>query len=481
MQATIGMVGLAVMGKNLALNIADHGFSVAVYNRPEDGLLKSFANEHTSDKVLPCETLEDFTATLQKPRVIMMMVRAGEPVDLTIASLLPFLEEGDILIDGGNSHYPDTERRYAMLAEKGIRYIGAGVSGGEEGARHGPAIMPGGDATAWPVVQPVFEAIAASVNNTPCSQWVGPGSSGHFVKMVHNGIEYGDMQLIAEACDLMLRGLGMSHAEVAEVFQQWNQGVLSSFLVEITANIFTVLDEDGEPLVEKILDKAGQKGTGKWTAINALELGMPLGLVSEAVFARNLSALKDQREVVAVHFEAAKPDSGLDRQNCLKAIHDALYAAKIMSYTQGFMLIAEMALEQGWDIDYGNIALTWRGGCIIRSAFLDDIHDAYRSKPDLHNLLLDPFFQKAVSNAEPGWRQCLQTGIALGVPLPAMSSALAFFDGLRSARVPANILQAQRDYFGAHGYQRVDDPAGQPFHSDWLSLAGINKAGGNNA
>ena len=480
-QADIGLIGLAVMGQNLVLNMNDHGFQVAVYNRSTDKVDEFLAGAAKGTAVVGCHSLDALVQSLKTPRRIMLMVRAGEAVDATIASLLPLLQQGDIVIDGGNSHFADSSRRYHWLKEKGICFIGSGVSGGEEGARFGPSIMPGGDVEAWPHVKDIFQAIAAKAGDAPCCEWVGPEGAGHYVKMVHNGIEYGDMQLIAEAYDVLHRGLGLSSDELHQVFNQWNQGVLDSYLIEITANIFTVKDADGGALVDKILDKAGQKGTGKWTAVDALDHGIPLTLISEAVFARALSALKDERVLASSHFNAeATPVAG-DKAASIQAVHDALYASKIVSYAQGFMLMREAAKANDWVLDYGAIALMWRGGCIIRSVFLDNIQQAYVKQPELANLLLDNFFTEALKQCEAGWRQTLSAAITAGIPVPAMSSALAFFDGYRSARLPANLLQAQRDYFGAHTYERIDKPRGEYFHTDWTGLNGQATSGSYNA
>jgi 6-phosphogluconate dehydrogenase len=471
-QADIGLIGLAVMGQNLALNINDHGYRVAVYNRTSSKTDAFLAGPAKDTQIVGYHSLAELTADLVRPRKIILMVRAGDPVDQFIAQLLPYLEAGDIIIDGGNSRFTDSNRRYAELAAQGIRFIGSGISGGEEGARHGPSIMPGGDEAAWPEVKPILQSIAAKVDGEPCCQWVGQAGSGHYVKMVHNGIEYGDMQLISEAYHLMREGLEMDIEEIQSVFQEWNQGVLDSYLIEITANILGVRDEDGTPLVDKIVDTASQKGTGKWTGISALDLGVPLTLIGEAVFARCLSSLKDERLQAEQKYHAPGNRFEGDRAAALKAIHDALYASKIISYAQGYMLMREAASEYGWKLSYGDIALMWRGGCIIRSRFLGNIKTAFTSNPELHNLLLDDFFIAAIRSAEAGWRKATALGIELGIPLPAFSSALAFFDGYRSGRLPANLLQAQRDYFGAHTYERTDRPRGEFFHTDWTGTGG---------
>lgn len=477
--ADIGLIGLAVMGQNLALNMNDKGFKVAVYNRSDNRTQQFIRGAAKGTGIIATTSIVDFVATLKRPRKIFMAIKAGNPVDASIEQLSPYLEPGDILLDGGNSHFTDTNRRYLELGRRGIRFIGCGVSGGEEGARYGPSIMPGGDESAWPEVKPILQSMAAQFDGEPCCQWVGNEGAGHYVKMVHNGIEYGDMQLIAEAYHLMRKGLGLSVNEIQQVFTQWNTGVLNSYLIGITADILAHKDKDGTPLLDNILDVAGQKGTGKWTSINALEMGMPLTLIGEAVFARFLSSLKKQRINAERMFsdlelmqgnEPAKLDG--DRQTILEDIHDALYAAKIISYTQGYMLMGKASDEYGWDLKYGNIAATWRGGCIIRSVFLSDIKSAFESNPKLENLLFDEFFVRAIKKAEAGWRRAVTAGIALAIPLPAMSAGLAFFDGYKSGQLPANLLQAQRDYFGAHTYERVDSPRGEFFHAHWISESG---------
>jgi len=472
-KADIGLIGLAVMGQNLVLNMADHGYRVAVFNRTTSKV-DEFIDGPAKDKnIIGTHSMEELVASLQKPRKVMLMVKAGDVVDSFIELLLRLLEPGDVIIDGGNSYYPDSTRRTAYLAENGLHFIGTGISGGEEGARHGPSIMPGGDAEAWPLVKDIFQSIAAKVDGEPCCQWVGPDGAGHFVKMVHNGIEYGDMQLICEAYALMENALGMDYDRMSEVFKQWNSGVLDSYLIEITADILAMKDEDGEPLVKKILDTAGQKGTGKWTGINALDLGVPLTLIGEAVFARVLSSLKDER-VRASAILGPRPANTVtgSEDDTIKALHDALYASKIISYAQGFMLMREAAKEQGWELNYGEIALMWRGGCIIRSTFLGNIKAAYDSSPQLENLAVDAFFTEALKTAESGWRKAAMLAVSNGIPAPAVVSALSYFDGYRSERLPANLLQAQRDYFGAHTYERVDKPRGEFFHTDWTGHGG---------
>jgi len=468
--ADIGLIGLAVMGRNLALNINDHGYKLVAYNRSDQRTKDFMAGEAKDTPITPAYTLGELVNSLKKPRRIMLMIKAGEAVDHTINSLLPMLDKGDIIIDGGNSYYPDTIRRTQNLQEKGILFIGTGISGGEQGARFGPAIMPGGNPDAWPPVKEMFQAIAAQVDGAPCCQWIGEGGAGHYVKMVHNGIEYGDMQLIAEAYHFMHLGLGMNHAEMQQTFSDWNRGPLSSYLIEITADIMAAKDKDGSPLLEKILDTAGQKGTGSWTAASALEQGMPLTLISEAVFARCLSALKNTRIAANKTYPFGIQAIDGNRDTLLAQLHDALYASKIISYAQGFMLMQQASNEYKWQLDQGNIALTWRGGCIIRSRFLNDIKAAYDNKPDLENLLLDDFFVQAIKAAAPGWQQTVQNALQAGITIPAFSSALSFFYGFRSGRSSANLLQAQRDYFGAHTYERIDQPRGEFFHHEWASL-----------
>jgi len=472
MKANIGLIGLAVMGQNLVLNMNDHGFMVAVYNRTTSVVDEFLAGPAQGTAVVGTHSLEQLVESLESPRIVMLMVKAGEVVDQYIDKLVPLLSAGDIIVDGGNSLFTDTNRRTLALKEKQILYVGAGVSGGEEGARNGPSIMPGGNKAAWPAVKPIFQAIAAQVDGEPCCQWVGDNGAGHYVKMVHNGIEYGDMQLICEAYQLLSEGLGLSADEMHEIFAEWNKGVLSSYLIEITTNILAYKDEDGLPLVEKILDTAGQKGTGKWTGINALDLGIPLTLIGESVFARCLSALKDERIKAAQRLPKVIPAFNGDKQATIQAIHDALYAAKIISYAQGFRLMREASKEYGMSLNYGECALMWRGGCIIRSQFLNDIKHAYDANPELENLLLADFFTKAMQQADAGWRKAVILSVESGIPAPAFSSALAYYDGYRSARLPANLLQAQRDYFGAHTYERIDKPRGQFFHTDWTGHGG---------
>ncbi|KAJ3187935.1 hypothetical protein HDU85_006328 [Gaertneriomyces sp. JEL0708] len=469
----IGLIGLAVMGQNLVLNMNDHGFTVVVYNRTTSKVDDFLAHEAKDTKVQGAHTIEELCKKLKRPRKVMLLVKAGQPVDDFIDQLLPYLEAGDVIIDGGNSHYPDSQRRCKDLAEKGILFVGSGVSGGEEGARYGPSLMPGGNPEAWPLIKDIFQSIAAKTSSgEPCCDWVGEGGSGHYVKMVHNGIEYGDMQILAEAYALMKNVLGMTYDEMASTFDEWNKSELDSFLVEITAKVLAFKDEDGKPMVEKIRDTAGQKGTGKWTAISALDLGIPVTLVSEAVFARCLSALKDERVKASKVLKGPEnvKFSG-DKKAFLEDIRQACYAAKIVSYAQGFMEMRAASGESKWNLNYGGIALMWRGGCIIRSAFLGDISNAFKSNPDLTNLLLDPFFTKAIHNALPHYRRVASQALLLGVPVPAFTSALCFYDGYRSARVSANLLQAQRDFFGAHMFELEDKP-GTWVHTNWTGHGG---------
>ncbi len=471
-KADIGLVGLAVMGQNLVLNMNDHGFTVAVYNRTTSKVDEFLEGPAKGTNIIGCHDLKTFVESLKAPRRIMLMVKAGPVVDSFIDQLVLYLDHGDIIIDGGNSLYNDSDRRTHELHLKGILFIGSGVSGGEEGARFGPSIMPGGNHAAWPAVKPIFQAIAAQVDGEPCCDWVGNDGAGHYVKMVHNGIEYGDMQLICEAYQLMREGLGMTGDEIQAVFAEWNDGVLDSYLIEITRDILAVKNEDGELLIDDILDTAGQKGTGKWTGMNALDLGIPLTLIGEAVFARCLSARKDERVTASKVLPKLAADFSGDKKEMVDAIRDALYASKIISYAQGYMLMREAADTYGWELNYGGIALMWRGGCIIRSQFLANIRDAFTIDPQLQNLLLDQFFIDEITAALPGWRKAVGTAISLGVPVPTFSSALSFYDGYRSERLPANLLQAQRDYFGAHTYERLDKPRGEFFHTNWTGRGG---------
>jgi len=475
----IGLIGLAVMGQNLVLNMDDHGFKVAVFNRTTSKVTEFLETAAKGTQVVGAYSIEELVGLLKRPRRVMLMVKAGKPVDDFIEMLLPYLEPGDIIIDGGNSNFVDSIRRTADLESKGLLFIGTGVSGGEEGARYGPSIMPGGSKAAWPHVKDIFQSIAAKVEDgTPCCDWVGENGAGHFVKMVHNGIEYGDMQLIAEAYHLMKDAAQLSHDQMAQVFAKWDQGKLDSYLIEITSEILGVKDEaDGLPLVEKILDSAGQKGTGRWTAIDALDNGVPLTLITEAVQARSLSALKDERVRAASILRGPKETFSGDREALLEDIHDALYASKIISYTQGYMLMHTAAKAYDWHLNYGGIALMWRGGCIIRSVFLGKIKAAYDANPQLENLLLDPYFRAEIEAAQPAWRRVIAQAVTTGIPTPAMSSALAFYDGYRSERLPANLIQAQRDYFGAHTYERIDRARGKFFHTDWVGLGGSAVAG----
>ncbi len=471
-QADIGLIGLAVMGQNLVLNMNDHDLTVAVFNRTTSKVDEFMAGPAKGTNIIATHSIAELIDRLKKPRRVMLMVKAGAVIDSFIDMLLPHLDRGDIIIDGGNSLYTDTSRRTRALAEKGILFIGTGISGGEEGARFGPSIMPGGNSEAWPQVKDIFQAIAARVDDQPCCDWVGEEGAGHFVKMVHNGIEYGDMQLICEAYDFLGRGLGMETDAIRSIFGEWNKGVLDSYLMEISADILSYKDVDGIPLVEKILDAAGQKGTGKWTGINALELGIPLTLIGEAVFARCLSAMKEERVKAAAVFSDSQPDFAGDVQEFAGYVRDALYASKIISYAQGYMLMRHAAEEYNWKLNYGGIALMWRGGCIIRSAFLGKIKVAFDTNPLLENLLLDEFFRAAIQQAQAGWRKVVAKAAELGVPTPAFSSALSYYDGYRTARLPASLLQAQRDYFGAHTYERIDKPRGEFFHTDWTGHGG---------
>ena len=479
--ADIGLIGLAVMGENLVMNMESKGFTVAVFNRTTSKVTNFVEGRAKGKNIIGCYSIEELAQNLAKPRKVMMMVKAGEAVDNMIEQLLKVLEPGDIIIDGGNSHFPDTARRTAYVESKGLYYIGTGVSGGEEGALKGPSMMPGGSPEAWPYVKPIFQSICAHVNGEPCCDWVGENGAGHFVKMVHNGIEYGDMQLICEAYQLMRDYLGMSADEMHEVFKKWNEGVLDSYLIEITTDILAKKDTDGQPLVDKILDTAGQKGTGKWTAIAALDEGMPLTLIGEAVFARCLSAIKEAR------VEASRVLTGPDRkftgdkEAFIENIRKALYAAKIISYAQGYALMRAAAKTYGWNLNYGGIALMWRGGCIIRSVFLGKIKEAFEKNPALDNLLLDEYFTNEIEGCTDGWRKVCAEAMLAGVPIPAMTSALNYFDGIRTARMSANLLQAQRDYFGAHTYERVDAPRGEFFHTDWTGHGGNTTANTYNA
>jgi len=484
----IGLIGLSVMGQNLILNMNDKGFVVVAYNRTTSKVQHFLDNEAKGTKVVGAFSIDELVAKLKKPRKIVLLVKAGPAVDDFINQLAPKLEKGDIIIDGGNSHYPDSIRRTKELEDKGLLFVGSGVSGGEEGARYGPSLMPGGSPAAWPAIKPIFQAAAAQVENDPCCDWMGETGAGHYVKMVHNGIEYGDMQLIAEGYDILKRGLGLHEDEIATIFDKWNRGVLDSFLIDITANILRFKDDDGVPLVTKILDKAGQKGTGKWTAVNALDAGMPVTLIGEAVFARCLSALKEERTRASkiISGPQKEPFRG-DKQQFIDDLEQALYASKIISYTQGFMLMRQTAEELQWNLNYAGIARIWRGGCIIKSVFLNDITKAYMKTPKLESLLFDDFFNRAVHKAQPGWRRVVAQAVLWGIPTPAFSTALAFFDGYRSEIVPANILQAQRDYFGAHTFKVLPGSenerlkAGEDIHINWTGRGGNVSSSSYNA
>jgi len=476
-QADIGLVGLAVMGENLILNMESRGFTVACFNRTTSKV-DDFVNGRAKGKrIIGTHSVAELVKALKRPRKVMMMVKAGQAVDDFIEQVLPLVEPGDILIDGGNTHYPDTIRRAALVESKGLLYVGTGVSGGEEGALKGPSIMPGGTPAAWPHVKPIFQAIAARTEDgTPCCDWVGENGAGHFVKMVHNGIEYGDMQLICEAYDLLQRVAGLRAPEMHDVFAEWNRGELDSYLIEITRDILGFKDEDGTPLVDRILDTAGQKGTGKWTGIEALELGVPLTLIGEAVFSRCLSAIKEERVAASKLLSGPTPKLEGDKKAFVEDVRQALYASKMVSYAQGYTLMRAAAKERGWNLNYGGVALMWRGGCIIRSVFLGKIKEAFDKNPGLSNLLLDPFFRDKVLASQGAWRRVVAAAAVNGVPVPAFMTALSYFDGFRAARLPANLLQAQRDYFGAHTYERVDKPRGQFFHTNWTGRGGTTSA-----
>jgi 6-phosphogluconate dehydrogenase len=473
MKSDIGVIGLAVMGENLILNMASKGFQVSAFNRTTSKVQEFIEGRAQGKRIVGAFTLEEFVAQLERPRKVMLMVKAGAPVDATIAQLVPLLEPGDIIIDGGNSHYADTTRRTKDLEAKGLLFIGTGVSGGEEGALHGPSIMPGGHPAAWQAVKPIFQAIAARVEDgTPCCDWVGADGAGHFVKMVHNGIEYGDMQMIAEAYSL-LRAIGLENAEVASIFSHWNRGELDSYLMQITAEILTKKDEDtGQDLVDVILDAAGQKGTGKWTSVTALDVGAPASTIAEAVFARCLSALKEERVAASSVFTGPQLEFDVDKTVFVDQVRQALYASKICSYAQGYQLMQMSAKEYGWQLNYGGIALLWREGCIIRARFLENIKAAFDRKPDLENLLLAPYFAQIIQSTHSGWRQVVSSAALHGIWTPAFSSALAYFDGYRTGRLSTNLVQAQRDYFGAHTYERTDQPRGVFFHTNWTGQGG---------
>jgi 6-phosphogluconate dehydrogenase len=478
-QADIALIGLAVMGQNLILNMNDHGFTVVAYNRTVEKVDHFLANEAKGTKIIGAHSLEEMVSKLKKPRRVMMLVKAGKAVDEFIEHLLPLLEPGDIIIDGGNSLFEDTIRRAKYVESKGLLYIGTGVSGGEEGARRGPSIMPGGSPAAWPHVKDIFQSISAKAEGgAPCCEWVGEGGAGHYVKMTHNGIEYGDMQLICEAYSIMKNGLGMSAGEMHEVFKEWNTGELDSYLIEISRDILGFKDADGSPLVDKILDKAGQKGTGKWTVMSSQNLGIPITLIAEAVYSRCVSALKDERVKAARKLKGPRAaltgiaKNEVKKKQFIAGIRDALYASKIVSYAQGYMLMRAAAAEYKWNLNYGGIALMWRGGCIIRSRFLGKIKEAYDNNPKLSNLLLDDYFRSEIKRCQKGWRNIVATAAKKGIAVPAFSTALAFYDQYRSAVLPANLLQAQRDYFGAHTYERVDKPPGEFFHTNWTGHGG---------
>jgi len=466
-KADIGVIGLGVMGSNLVLNMDDHGYVVSVWNRTTSRVDEFLTTTAADTSVIGTHSLEELVATLATPRRVLLMVKAGPPVDATVNKLLPLLDEGDIIIDGGNSLYTDTIERTKRLEEVGLAFVGAGISGGEDGARTGPSIMPAGTASAWPHVGPILRDIAAKVDGVPCCDWIGPDGAGHYVKTIHNGIEYGDMQVLAEAYDIMHRGLGMTHEQMADVFTTWNDGPLDSYLVEITTDIMRTVDIDGTPLLEKVLDRAEQKGTGKWAVMSSMELGQPTTLAAEAVYARIVSSLLDQRLVATRRLTGPEPAIDDPADRVVADLHDAVYASKIVAYAQGFMILAGAAEQHHWHLDFSSIAAMWRGGCIIRSRFLGEVMDVFATDRALPNLLLSDFFSDAIDRAQPGWRRTIGRAVAAGIPVPAYSTALAFFDGYRSARVPANLIQAQRDYFGAHTYERTDAPRGEYFHTDW--------------
>ena len=474
--ADIGLIGLAVMGENLVLNMESKGYTVAVYNRTTEKVDHFVNGRGRGKKFIATHTIAEFCRAIRRPRKVMMLVKAGPAVDDLIEQLLPHLEAGDVIIDGGNTHFPDTIRRTKYVESKGLFYIGTGVSGGEEGALNGPSMMPGGSTAAWPLVKPIFQSICAKADGMPCCDWVGEDGAGHFVKMVHNGIEYGDMQLICETYQIMKDLLGMSNAEMHDVFAKWNEGDLDSYLIEITRDILAYRDDTGAYTLDYILDAAGQKGTGKWTAIAALDEGVPLTLITEAVFARSLSAMKEERVAASTELSGPKKTFAGDRAAFLSDLHDALYAAKIVSYAQGYALMRQAAHTYGWNLNNGGIALMWRGGCIIRSVFLGKIKEAFDRMPNLTNLLLDPFFKEKVLTAQSGWRSVVASAVTNGIPVPSMSAALSYFDGYRTERLPANLLQAQRDFFGAHTYERIDRERGTFFHTNWTGKGGDTSA-----
>lgn len=476
-KADIGLIGLAVMGENLVMNMESKGFTVAVFNRSTEKVTNFVEGRAKGKNIIGTYSIKELIENLKTPRKVMLMVKAGKPVDDFIEMIIPYLEKGDIIIDGGNSHFPDTIRRTKYVEGKGLLYVGTGVSGGEEGALKGPSMMPGGSFEAWQHVKPIFQGICAKVEDgTPCCDWVGSDGAGHFVKMVHNGIEYGDMQLICEAYHLMKDYLGMTAQEMHEVFKEWNEGDLDSYLIEITRDILAYKDTDGEPIVDKILDTAGQKGTGKWTSIASLDEGIPLTLIGEAVYSRCLSAIKEERVAASKILTGPKPNFNGDKNAFIAAIKDALYASKIVSYAQGYTLLQAAAESYNWDLKYGEIALMWRGGCIIRSAFLGKIKEAFDKNPKLTNLLLDPFFKDKVEKAQENWRKVVAEAVVNGIPVPAFATALNYYDGYRCERLPANLLQAQRDYFGAHTYERLDKPRGEFFHTNWTGEGGSTAA-----
>ena len=473
-KSDIGLIGLAVMGENLVLNMESKGFRVSVFNRTVEKVDKFIAGRGAGKNIYGARTLEDFIGSLKSPRKVFLMVKAGQAVDDFIEKLIPVLDKGDIIIDGGNTHFPDTARRTAYVESKGLLYIGTGVSGGEEGALKGPSMMPGGSPAAWPFAKPIFQGICAKVaDGSPCCDWVGEGGAGHFVKMVHNGIEYGDIQLICECYHIMKDILGMTNEEMHRTFSEWNKGDLDSYLIDITKDILAKKDDDGRYVLDYILDTAGQKGTGKWTAISALDEGVPLTLIGESVFARCLSAQKEERVAASAILQGPQPKKFEgDREAFLEDLRRALFAAKVVSYAQGYALMRAAAKEYGWNLNYGGIALMWRGGCIIRSVFLGKIKDAFDANPDIANILLDPYFTGKLAEAQDGWRKVLSTAILNGVPAPCMTAALEYYDGYRCSRLPANLLQAQRDFFGAHTYERTDKPRGEFFHTNWTGFGG---------
>lgn len=477
-KAEIGLIGLAVMGENLVMNMESKGFTIAVYNRSTEKVDKFINGRAKGKKIIGCRSVEELVQALEKPRKVMMMIRAGQAVDDMISQLLPLLEPGDVIIDGGNSYFKDTIRRTAEVTEKGLLYVGTGVSGGEEGALNGPCLMPGGNKEAWKLLQPIFTAISAKVEgDIPCCEWIGENGAGHFVKMVHNGIEYGDMQLICEAYQMMRDGMGMSSAQMHKVFEAWNHSELDSYLMEITADIMGYQDENGETTVEKILDVAGQKGTGKWTCIAALDEKVPLTLINEAVASRCISDMKEERVQAGKSYDRSNKMITDVKEEFIEDIRKALYASKIISYAQGYSLMRSAAKEYGWDLKFGNIALIWRGGCIIRSAFLGKIKEAFDRDPNLSNLILDPYFKSVIEDCIPSWRKVVATATEYGIPMPAMNAALSWFDSYTCANLPANLLQAQRDYFGAHMYERIDRPRGEMYHTNWTGNSGTTAAG----